>query len=87
MLPIVGLTRYRNPFQRLGTRVLFRSAEGQACGQVPATADSDLAKDLFEVVLHGVWGQVQSVCDRLGARALHDQQSDVFFAGGQAMGG
>ena len=53
--------------------------------QVAATVDTDLVEDGFEVVLHGVPGDVQRVRDDGGRRPAEDQGGYLGLAGRQTV--
>ena len=54
----------------------------EAADQVPAAVDAHLVEHDFEVVLHGVPGDVQGVGDAAGWFAAQDEGGDLRFAGG-----
>ena len=57
----------------------------EAADQVPAAVDAHLVEHDFEVVLHGVPGDVQGVGDAAGWLPAQDEGGDLCFAGGQAV--
>ena len=57
----------------------------EAADQVPAAVDAHLVEQDFEVVLHGVPGDVQGVGDGAGWLPAQDEGGDLCFAGGQAV--
>jgi hypothetical protein len=63
----------------VNTRVVV---EEQAGDQFTSRAGAGLVEDRLEVVLDGVHGEVQSLPDVVGGKALGDEFGDASFAVG-----